>query len=481
MDNNHDHIDEIFKSRFEGLKDHSIDPSEQWAQFEQMMAANTAAGAGAGVSGSSVAGVSSWAMAASMASLVAVSTMVSGDAGSESIVDVYNVATTESILQTENSSMEDAATSSSEASVESATLSGAFGRSDVASAEVGTSLPNTSNLAVEQQALVDASAGSASSASPATKSQAIIPPTSVNRTLGSSEGPAERSIATAFADPAEVASKEIWEATETVSSVSEASRRSEDLNLMAARGLTSEASGLAQHEAVEFVSRDSKRWKHRTFIELRAGLRMGPGERNTNVPSDLFVNPYATVGAGMRLSNTVSASLGVGYTRRAGNSLERKQEYDLSNLFNFVGNTYSTDPNEIPEALDIRQSIIATTTDWVQIPFSVQLQTGERVFAYVGGYAEYMLRVTNETFLVSNETQYVSVSTSQVDQNPFIGLQRFRYGAMVGGSYQIQDRLFADARAMVSLNPALRNEAGYTVEKKPNRGFDFQIGISYHL
>lgn len=455
MDNHEDYIDETFKSRFEGSKDHSVNPADQWASFQESMIASNAAASGIGTSSGLAGGVSTWAAAASFATLVAVSSIVSGDQGSEALnsaaIEAASIATIE--LNTETP-QRDVATA---------------GIIEFSAAEQSIADQTSDNPIITNS---ESNASIALSESSSALSASVTPLES--RTNRSEPSPSL--VINTATDPAMTSAVSQENVAGTISANSRGM-----LSNMPMLGLDVSESSLAIADVLEPQTKSAQRYTKLAFVELRAGMRLGVGERNTTVPADLFVNPYASVGAGYRVSNNVNIVAGLGYSRRGGNSLERKQEFDISELLGFVGNEYSSIDVSAVSGIQVEQSIVTTRTDWIQLPVSIELKTSERSSAYVGGYAEYMIHANNVVYLVYNETERVSSSWSGINEDKFVGLRRLRGGAMIGGSYTVNSRISVDGRLLLSLSPALKDESGYRVTKEPNRGFDLQFGVSYRI
>ena len=72
--NNSEELDKVFRERFEGHKDHSINPSTQWAKFD--VRASVSSGSGISSSGSFA---SAWVMAASVAGIMGMALFISQD------------------------------------------------------------------------------------------------------------------------------------------------------------------------------------------------------------------------------------------------------------------------------------------------------------------------------------------------------------------------------------------------------------------
>ena len=72
--NNSEELDKVFRERFDGLKDHSIDPAAQWAKFD--VGASVSSGSGISSSGSFA---STWGMVASVAGIMGIALFTSQD------------------------------------------------------------------------------------------------------------------------------------------------------------------------------------------------------------------------------------------------------------------------------------------------------------------------------------------------------------------------------------------------------------------
>lgn len=450
MDNHDEHIDEIFRSRFEGLKDHSIDPASQWDKLEAGLSGRSESHIGGESLSSGI--TSGWAVAASVSVLIASSVIFSGDTTDQIVFD-------DGAIEPNTIALEPPIDEASERN----TVLFEVDKSD-------------------ESALSSAGKMKSSDQSTLLANDISIKDGASSSTNGSDGGQAGSDLVVASVSPA----GNLAGASSSVNS----SRNNtsvidlNDLSPMKSLGLgyaSNEA--LVDQEATEYRAPKGERWVKRPFVMARAGLRSGLGDNNTARPNDLFINGFAGVGFGYRISESVSIQSEIIYTRRSGQNIERKKQHDISQLLSFVGNTYNAtaQSSEVPDNVKIDESLIATRTDWIQLPITVSVKATDRVAILAGGYLEYMISVNNESYLVYNETEYVSTSLLRDNKNDRVALNSLRYGSTVGASVEIMDRLSADARLLLNVSPTTVNQEEYTAAQMNGQSFDFQLGVTYQL
>lgn len=410
---NFNEIDDLFKNRFEGYKDHSVNPSEQWAAFEhQLNAGSYATKTSAGFSS-----IKMISMAASVAAIISVGIIFQSDVNqtpSQSISQVegqtgfkINESSFVPFMNENDLGRDFASINESEAKATwlSENTVEAYGSEDPVS---------SSNNSIEQ------------------KSSTLLASSSFDKSLE------EKTDRTLFDN----------------NQFSYAGLRA-NLNRMPALSLSIENAELAEtNKSLDFLDYAAKAGLGSDFF-VRLGVRFGNGESNNKFQTNNWTgNALVSAGFKKAIKDNMGWMVELAYLRRSGNGLERNQNLEVERLYTAFNNSFNagTNSNEITPSFTIDRSIIATRLDYVQLPISMYYVASQKLSLNAGAYADFLLRASNATYLVYNQKDYVSRTPSEDELKSREGLNRFRYGLSAGANYEIMSNLSLDLRTMVPLN-----------------------------
>jgi hypothetical protein len=439
---NFNEIDDLFKNRFEGFKDHSVNPSEQWAAFEhQLNAGSNATKTSAGFSG-----IKMLSMAASVAAFISVGLISQSD---------VNHTPSQAISQVEGQTAFNLNESSFVPFMNENELGSDFASINASEAKATWLSENT----VEAYGSEDPVSSSNSSIEQ--KSSTLLASTSFDQSLK------EKTDRTIFDN----------------SQLSYGSLRT-NLNRMPALFLSTENAQLAEtNKSLAFLDYTAKAGFGSDFF-VRLGVRFGNGESNNKFQTNNWTaNAIASVGFKKAIKDNMGWMVELAYLRRSGNGLERNQNLEVERLYTAFNNSFNAGANseEITPSFTIDRSIIATRLDYVQLPVSVYYIASQKLSLNAGAYADFLLRASNATYLVYNQKDYVSRTPSEDELNSREGLNRFRYGLSAGANYEIMSNLSLDLRTMVPLNSPFNSTAEVCANKGANQSLDLMIGLRYSI
>jgi hypothetical protein len=439
---NFNEIDDLFKNRFEGYKDHSVNPSEQWAAFEnQLNAGSNATKTSAGISSMKM-----LSMAASVAVILSLGLISQSD---------VNHTPSQAISQ-----IEDQTNFETNESPFAPLLNETDGSDDFASIRASESKAIwLSENTVEASGYGDPL--SSSNGSIEQESSALLASTSFDQSL---DEKADRSI---FDN----------------SQLSYANLRA-DLNKMPALSISLKNAELAEtNKGIDFLDYAAKSGLGNDFF-VRLGVRFGNGESNNKFQTNNWTaNAMASVGFKKAIKDNMGWMLELAYLRRSGNGLERNQNLEVERLYTAFNNSFNagTNSNEITPSFTIDRSIIATRLDYVQLPLSMYYDANQKLSFNAGAYADFLLRASNATYLVYNQKDYVSRTPNEDELNSREGLNRFRFGLSAGANYEIMNNLSLDLRTMVPLNSPFNSTAEVCASRGAKQSLDLMIGLRYSI
>lgn len=440
---NFNEIDDLFKNRFEGYKDHSVNPSEQWVAFEQQL--NT--GSSTTKTSAGFSSMKMLSMAASVAAIISVGLISQSD-----VNHIPQQATSQSANETDFS-------------LNKASFvpfvnedEGSFGFAAIEAVETRTAwllsehtIETSSGLAIQNSDF----------ASVKQESTALLASTTVDQSL---EKNTDRTI---YDD----------------SQVSYAGLRA-NVNKMPSLSLTVRSQELAEHNnSLDFLDYAAKAGLGSDFF-MRVGVRFGNGESNNKFqPNNWTANAMASIGFKKAIKDNMGWMVELAYLRRSGNGLERNQNLEVERLYTAFNNSFNAGANseEITPSFTIDRSIIATRLDYVQLPVSMYYEASQKLSFNAGAYADFLLRASNATYLVYNQKDYVSRNPSEDELNSKEGLNRFRYGLSAGANYEIMSNLSLDLRTMVPLNSPFNSTAEVCANRGAKQSLDLMIGLRYSI
>jgi hypothetical protein len=219
-------------------------------------------------------------------------------------------------------------------------------------------------------------------------------------------------------------------------------------------------------------------WANNHIWYLRGSLRIGSGESNSfEVESKWKANPSFAFGYGFSLSDRSYITTEIGWLRRSGNGIERTRDIDLDPIITSLTGTPSVDGSSYV----IHESLVATRMDYIHIPVTYNQLFNDHWSVSVGGFCDYLISAENEGYVVYNNTQYRASVTGKTELNSKDGLNKLRYGALLGAERHIGRQLSAFGNMMVPLNSAVDASSEYRVIDETNRLIDLQMGLIYRI
>lgn len=429
MDSNHlDDIDKAFRDRFNGLKDHSVHPTTQWAKFEAGMSAPVHAGASTTGAFSSSLGV-----AASVAGLLGLAVFTTQDKTATPIPEMTVI--------------------SQETKISEEVLS------DVQSSFVWTEQAQLETGRINEDSSDD-----------------IIAMTT------SPEKPDEQFAITIIEEvedqPGQLVSVETTDLNKKLNH--------NVLDRMNSLNLSIELTGVEERDIPSISKNDDIVYQSAKSFFVRAGGRIGNGESNTQVaPAKWRLNGLLSVGYNFNLSAKSFLSIEAGYLVRSGNGVERSKRIDLDPLFSTISssNGFSNSLIMLPSAasIDVRESLVATQMSFVHIPALIHVGVGPKSNASVGCYADYLLSVKNESYMVYSGRDYISTDLDLGTLEAQQGLNKMRMGLIAGYQHAVTDKLSGDVRAMLPITSIYDRQSELYSPKEPNQMVDFQFSLIYKI
>jgi hypothetical protein len=430
----HHEIDDLFKGRFEGVKDHQFDPTKQWVRFESQLDAALASSAAAASTG-----VSAWGMAASLAAVISVAGLVSQDRSHAAYEepDAQRIHLTQSVDEW----------GSSEALVVAS--SGSFN-----SAASGLEASTVSS------GLLAASTVTTAGSPPASNDASEVEVMPVQESL-------ESYVANAYVNE-EGATKH---------------RRFAGVEKMPVLDLLSEINGVAERTMPTRIEAKMFR-KHSAFVRL--AMRTGNGESNSSSdPAQWRLNGLASIGYSYAFNAKTFITAEIGLLRRSGNGIERSKDVDLEPLANVLLNNFGGATEEEMELrrsfMNVRESFVAQRLDYLHMPVALHVNLTTHSNASIGTFVDYLVGVQNESYMVYNGMDYIRADFGLNDQSTMEGLNRWRLGLMAGYEQSISQHVTLDVRAMLPITTVFDRNSSYYQHAEPNQLVDIQLGLSYKI
>lgn len=426
MDNHYEHdIDQVFRERFDGLKDRSVDPSAQWANVEQQLVGSPSLT----VVGSSATTTSVWSSAAALAGVVLVSGMMSHDSPRMEIGAV-------AINGDEQTTIDARITAD---------------QNEVAATYESGSLTSVSTPSSEEAAVVESKNLLA----------AVYDSGDQNEIAHSSQS-----------------------SSDDFGHIDFTAREHEPLQLIDRLELEGPIlAGVLDRAELAKPELTSKPGVL-NGLYARAGLRIGNGESNCSyLPAEWRVNNVIALGYELPVSNNTFLSMEVGHLRRSGNGIERSKNVDLTPIIGVIASAYNPDDPQalLDELKNVRESLVATTLDYVHIPVRAHVRLNGRSNASIGFNADYLVRARNESFMVYNSQDYIPANFGSNDRLSKEGLKRLRFGIMAGYEFKFDQHFSADVRGMIPITSMYDRKSAYSIHQEPSQLVDFQLGVTYRI
>ncbi|MEX2597475.1 MAG: outer membrane beta-barrel protein [Salibacteraceae bacterium] len=219
---------------------------------------------------------------------------------------------------------------------------------------------------------------------------------------------------------------------------------------------------------------------------VRGGLRIGNGESNCmENPNHWRANGLLSLGYAYTVAHKTWVSLEVGALSRSGNGIERSRDIDLQPLYSVLVNNYdqlSEDEEALRrESMNVRESIVAQRLDYLHAPLLIHVDLNKSSSVSIGAYADYLMRVQNESYMVYNDEDYVTTNLEFGAKNSREGLNSWRFGLVAGFERSITDHISADIRAMIPITGIYDRSSDYYLHQATNQLVDFQVALSYKI
>jgi hypothetical protein len=422
-------IDSLFKQRFEGLRDYSIDPQSNWTSGQSSMSRSAVARASSGV------GLAN--MAAALVSAIVISSVFSlNDPGAiDYKLNPSSISFVETISPTEIAPS--IATESKNSPIYNGPANDlmAFNSRANDSAISSTSAPLRSEFLAEVSAYFDSETAEES------PSFSLMSQSSAN--LANSEKIIRK-----------------------------------DISLIPSFKTSSYISALVERIAPQIEDPTIEKWDKSVAFFFKGGIRSGTGESNSfETNAEWKINLFGNVGVGYALSSKSYVSAEIGLLRRSGNGIERTRKLDVTSLITAFNNHVNS---ESPQEYVIHESLIATKMDYVHIPVSCHFLAFEKADFLIGGFADVLISAQNEAYIVYDNEEY-KVNPYGKDLNTMNGLKRIRYGIQLGYEHSITNHISGTFVGMMPLNLAVDESSGYGVFDQANKPIDVQLALKYRL
>lgn len=222
-------------------------------------------------------------------------------------------------------------------------------------------------------------------------------------------------------------------------------------------------------------------WKSNHIVYFKGGMRVGSGESNSfEIDSKWRANMSFSFGYGFSLSDRSYITAEAGWLRRSGNGIERTRLLSLNPLVDLITET-TTGVNTLTDEIVINESLIATQMDYIHMPIAFHKLFNQTMGFEIGGFADYLINAKNEAFIVYDNTQYQSSVIGKSELSSLKGLNKFRYGIIAGVEKTFTDHLILSCEMMVPLNSAVDDKSDYRVIDNSNKLIDFQFSLAYRL
>jgi hypothetical protein len=220
-------------------------------------------------------------------------------------------------------------------------------------------------------------------------------------------------------------------------------------------------------------------WNNNHMWFLRAGFRIGSGESNSfEIESEWKANPSFSFGYGFTLTDRSYITAELGWLKRSGNGIERTRSVDLNPLINSLAITIGQGTDD---DLIIHESLVATRMDYIHFPVNYNHLFAENWTFSVGGFMDLLISAKNDGYLVYNNTEYQASITGRSELSSTEGLNKVRFGAMLGAERKIYQNLSAYGQLMVPLNSAIDSKSDYRIIDETNRLVDLKLGIAFRI
>ncbi|GAB5538955.1 MAG: hypothetical protein Salg2KO_10580 [Salibacteraceae bacterium] len=218
-------------------------------------------------------------------------------------------------------------------------------------------------------------------------------------------------------------------------------------------------------------------WQDDHVWFFRGGARTGVGESNSYaVEAKWAVNPTFAFGYGVALTDRSFMSIEVGLIRRSGNGIERMRQKNIEPEVASFANTANSELS-----VNIHNGLIATHMDYIHFPLQYNYLATQNWNISVGGFMDYLISARNQSVVVYNSENYIAVTTRSNEVNSLDGLNKFRYGAMAGAERRVTDHFSAYAQVLVPINDPIDQKGGFESFGKTNRLIDGQVGMKYNF
>lgn len=116
------------------------------------------------------------------------------------------------------------------------------------------------------------------------------------------------------------------------------------------------------------------------------------------------------------------------------------------------------------------------------MPLQFNLDLNATSKTSIGFFADYLIRLKNETYMVYNSRDYISANFGMNDKNSIEGMKRLRFGMMAGYQHKLSDRLSADVRGMLPITSQYDGKSEYNIHgEEPSQLVDFQFALIYRI
>lgn len=431
MDNSGNNIDDIFKSRFSDAKDYSVNPETTWKAVEL---------------GLDSAAMSTGAVASTIGKFSALKTAA-----------VFTgMVVSAGVLDSDRTLIE----------IESSTYAMAYNQWIEQTAEEDAHQANATNETAKftlGEEIINE-----------TKPQ--LPSNSVNLASAQRAGQASTTLSPAI-DSTET-NDYFFEPLASITGSPVHNRRSFNLPKLSIQSIRSMYN--SSIERPEIIEPTIAAWGSSHMWFIRAGMRIGSGESNSfEIDSEWKANPSFSFGYGFSLTDKSFVTAEIGWLRRSGNGIERTRDVDLNPVISGISETFGQSLYE--NDLLIHESLVATRMDYIHIPINYNYQFNDNWSVSVGGFADVLIAAKNDGYIVYNNTEYQASITGKSEVSSLDGLNRVRYGAIMGAERKIVGQLSGYGQLMVPLNSPVDNKSDYRVLDETNRLVDLNIGLTYRL
>jgi len=219
--------------------------------------------------------------------------------------------------------------------------------------------------------------------------------------------------------------------------------------------------------------------EHSVFY-AKGCLQLTNGQSNSLEKQNFWNSNFmVALGASVAIDNRSFISAELGWIRRGGNALERTRKVETDGLHGVLNGNFLIS-HESANNIDVAQSLIANRLDYLHIPLSYHYCLPKSNIS-AGIYGERLISVRNDAYMVYNQADYVLTSLGEKPNNSQSGLNKYRFGFLIGYEYEIRPNTALIANGLIPLNGPLDDGDEYNGSNELNPLISLQLGVKYRI